>query len=69
LDFGGSQASCQSDDYFFNWKGRRCFLDQHIGRGVSRDSRYCFRAYFTWDEEESKVIIGWAPSHLPTRVN
>lgn len=67
LDFGGSIAECAGDEYFFNWKDRRTFMDQHIGRGVSRDPRFCFRCYFTWDASESKVIIGWLPSHLPTR--
>lgn len=67
LDMGGSIAEAPSEDYFFQWKGRRTFLDQHIGRGISRDPRYCFRCYFTWDEEEAKVVIGWLPSHLPTR--
>lgn len=67
LSMGGSVDVQVSADYFFDWKGRRRFLDQHIGRGSSRDPRYCFRAYFTWDAEEAKVIIGWLPSHLPTR--
>jgi hypothetical protein len=66
LDFGGSITDAPSEAYFFNWKKRRYFLDQHIGRGNSREPRYCFRAYFTWNEAESKVIIGWVPSHLPT---
>ncbi|MFK4705624.1 hypothetical protein ABIC83_002463 [Roseateles asaccharophilus] len=67
VDFGGSIDVQQADDYFFNWNGRRRFLDQHLGKGIARDPRYCFRAYFTWDEDEAKVIIGWVPSHLPTR--
>jgi hypothetical protein len=67
LDYGGSIAECAGDEYFFDWKGHRTFMDQHVGRGVSRDPRFCFRCYFTWDAEESKVVIGWLPSHLPTR--
>lgn len=67
LDYGGSIAEAPGEEYFFNWGGRRVFLDQHIGRGISRDPRYCFRAYFTWDADEGKVIIGWTPGHLATR--
>lgn len=67
LDCGGSIAECVPDEYFFDWKGRRTFMDQHVGRGVAREPRFCFRAYFTWDAEEAKVVVGWLPSHLPTR--
>lgn len=67
LTFGGSIAECVGDEYFFDWKNRKTFMDQHIGRGVSRDPRYCFRIYFTWDAEEAKVIVGMLPAHLPTR--
>lgn len=67
LDMGGSIAEAPGEEYFFQWKKRRTFLDQHIGKGNSRDPRYCFRCYFTWDAEEAKVVIGWLPSHLPTR--
>jgi hypothetical protein len=67
LDFGGSVSEEVSDSYYFLWRGRRVFLDQHVGRGNARDSRFCFRMYFTWDELEEKVIIGWLPTHLPTK--
>lgn len=66
LDYGGSISECPGDAYFFSWRGRRLFLDQSIGRGTSRDPRYCMRIYFTWHAEEQKVIIGWLPNHLPT---
>lgn len=67
LEMGGSIDIGASSAYFFSWKGRKVFLDQHLGRGNARDPRYCFRCYFTWDAEEAKVIIGWLPNHLPTR--
>jgi hypothetical protein len=59
-------AGSHRDDYFFSWGGRRRFLDFHVGRGNSRDSRFCLRVYFTWDAEEGKVIVGWLPTHLDT---
>lgn len=68
LEMGGSLDVGASDAYYFSWKGRKVFLDQHLGRGIARDPRYCFRCYFTWDAAEAKVIVGWLPSHLPTRV-
>lgn len=65
LAIGGSVEPARStEDYFFRWKGRRTFLDQHLSRGVSRDQRHCLRVYYTWDEEDSMVIVGWLPSHL-----
>lgn len=67
LDIGGSISEAPGEAYFFDWKRKRVFLDQHLGRGTARDPRYCFRIYFTWDEEDAKVIVGWLPTHLPTR--
>lgn len=65
LAIGGSvEPSRSTEDYFFRWRGRRVFLDQHLSRGVSRDQRHCLRIYYTWDEEDAMVIVGWLPSHL-----
>lgn len=65
LDIGGSVEPVRAtDDYFFRSKGRRVFLDQHLGRGNSRDQRHCLRIYYTWDDEDKIVIVGWMPSHL-----
>ncbi len=61
---GSVEFSNASEDYFFRWKGRRVFLDQHLGRGNSRDQRHCLRVYYTWDAEDEIVIVGWMPSHL-----
>lgn len=69
LDFGGSITEGVTDDYYFNWQMRRRLMDQHIGRGTTRDPRFTMRIYFTWDEELSKVIVGWLPGHLPTRAS
>jgi hypothetical protein len=65
LEIGGSVDPSRADDtYYVRWGGRRRFLDQHLARGTSRDPRLCLRIYFTWDEDEQKVIIGWLPTHL-----
>jgi hypothetical protein len=59
-----SRAGMEGDEYFVNFVGRRRFLDQHLGRGTSRDPRYAMRIYFFFDEESGRVVVGWLPSHL-----
>jgi hypothetical protein len=74
-DLGLSEEACftgpgvgeQGDAYFVSYKGRRRELDRHLKRGNSHDERYCLRVYFFWDNEEQQVVVGWLPSHLPTR--
>lgn len=68
LDFGGSvdasRAGAAGEEYFVRWGGRRLWLDQHIGKSTARDPRFILRIYYTWSEADSKVIVGWLPSHL-----
>jgi hypothetical protein len=68
LDVGGSvdpsRAGAAGDEYFVRWGGRKLWLDQHMGNGSARDPRFTLRIYYTWSEEDSKVIVGWLPSHL-----
>ena len=70
IDIGGSVdpsvAGSMGELYFIRWGGRRRFLDQHLVKGNSRDTRYCMRIYFCYDEDSQKVIVGHMPSHLPT---
>ncbi len=61
-----SVAGESGDEYFIRWRGQRRFLDQHLGRGGSRDPRFTLRIYYTWDEETSCVVVGWLPTHLST---
>jgi len=68
LAFGGSVdpavASSFGDEYFIRYGGRRRFLDQHLGKGTSRDQRFTMRIYFTWCDASNLVVVGWLPSHL-----
>lgn len=68
LFLGGSvdptRAGEEAQDYFVAYRGRRRFLEQHIGRGSSRDPRFCLRVYFFWDEDSERVVVGWLTSHL-----
>lgn len=59
-----SVAGEAGEEYFVRWKGRRRFLNHHLGRGTSRDPRFTLRIYFTWDDEDEVVVVGWLPSHL-----
>lgn len=59
-----SRAGMEGHEYFVNYGGRRRFLDQHLGRGTSRDPRYAMRIYFFFDDESSRVVVGWLPTHL-----
>lgn len=60
-------AGEQGDEYFPLYNGRRCKLERHITKGVSRDARECLRVYFFWDYENNQVVIGSLPSHLSIR--
>lgn len=68
LSIGGSvdpsRAGQAGDEYFVSWGGRRRFLDQHLGKGSSRDPRLCLRIYFFFDEALQLVVVGHLPSHL-----
>ena len=59
-----SVAGEAGEEYFVRWKGRRRFLNHHLGRGTARDPRFTLRIYFTWDDEDEVVVVGWLPSHL-----
>lgn len=68
LFLGGSvdptRAGEEAEAYFVAYRGRRRFLEQHVGRGASRDPRFCLRIYFFWDDESERVVVGWLTSHL-----
>jgi hypothetical protein len=59
-----SRAGQAREEYFVTYKGRRRFLESHVGRGTSRDPRYTLRIYFFYDEEDEVVVVGFLPTHL-----
>lgn len=64
------RAGEQGDTYFVEYpvgSGRRPLLEYHLGKGGTKDDRYCLRIYFFWDAEEQQVVIGSLPAHLETR--
>ncbi len=55
------------DDFTVEWNGRRLTLDRHLKTASNtRDPRYCFRLYFTWDDADRQVVIGHLPGHMKT---
>jgi hypothetical protein len=66
-----TQAGRHGEAYFVQYplqqgRGRRTFLQQHLRKGTSFESRHCLRIYFFWGEEDQKVVIGSLPRHLPS---
>lgn len=65
MEIGGSvEPSRANKDYFVRWGRTRRALDQHLSRGVSRDTRLCMRIYYFWCDETERVVVGWLPGHL-----
>lgn len=63
LDAGGPEEQ----QYRIRHEGRTMRLDRHIkGRESSSRERGAFRVYYTYDEENGQVVIGWMPDHLTT---
>ena len=69
LEIGGSIDPARiTNDYLVRWgRGKRA-LDQHLSRGVSRDTRLCLRIYYFWCEDTKRAVVGWLPSHLDNRM-
>jgi hypothetical protein len=66
-----TQAGRYGEAYYVQYplqqgRGRRTFLQQHLRKGTSFESRHCLRIYFFWGEEDQKVIVGSLPRHLPS---
>jgi hypothetical protein len=63
----GDGIKFNEDLYTVQYGGGRRALDRHLKKGGAHDSRFCFRAYFFWDEDARVVVVGWLPSHLDNR--
>lgn len=66
--FRGTRHGEHGKTYFINHEGEERLLDLHLKKGNSRNEKSCFRAYFFWDKKSRKAVVGWLPSHLPTRI-
>ena len=63
-----SRQGEEGDNYYVKYLGENRFMDRHLKKGNSRSPSRCFRLYFFWDDENVQVVVGWLPSHLPTRI-
>lgn len=65
------RAGEQGDEYTVRYptsSNRNCLLEWHLTKGRNRDTRYCLRIYFFWDDDTQQVVVGWLPSHLDNRM-
>ena len=53
--------------YTTTMDGRSYDLDAHIGKGNSYDPKNTLRIAFAWDDERSKVVVGYIGHHQRTR--
>ena len=67
--FAGTRSGEFGDAYFVQYGSRRRELKRHLKGTNTRDPRYAFRLYFFWDDENGEVVVGWLPTHLPTRIS
>jgi hypothetical protein len=75
LELGKSITSGRAgefrDDYYVNWpvgSASEEFIEFHLRKGNSKETRYCLAIYFFWDPDSSQVVVCWLPSHLPNRM-
>ena len=67
--FAGTRSGEFGDAYFVQYGGRKRELERHLKGKNARDPRYSFRLYFFWDDQNGEVVVGWLPTHLPTRIS
>ena len=59
-------AGMQGETYYVQYRGKRRKLERHLAKGNSKDTRYCLRIYYFWDDQDQVVVIGDLPHHLDT---
>lgn len=63
-----NKAKSFGDEYFVKYQGERRELDWHLKGNSSRDGRHSFRLYYFWDDDTSRVVVGYLPGHLETDI-
>lgn len=61
-----NKAQSFGGEYFVKYQGDRRELDWHLKGSNSRDGRLSFRMYYFWDDDTSRVVVGYLPGHLET---
>jgi hypothetical protein len=54
------------DFYTTRWNGKSVTLKGHVGKGSSKDPRYCIRVGFDFDEAKKIVVVGFIGQHQKT---
>lgn len=67
LGDGITNAPCGSDEYAFDFQGRRLTAAWHIkSGGNTRQPERCLRIYYAFDEQTRQIIISDMPAHIRT---
>lgn len=65
-------AGQEGEAYFVAWPlggSKKRKLERHLKKGNDRSGRRLLRIYFFWDDGTQRVIVGYLPGHLPTRIS
>jgi hypothetical protein len=66
------RAGEEGETYYVNFpphSSRKHFVESHLRKGTSTESRYCLAIYFFWHDETQQVVVAWLPSHLQNRLS
>ena len=67
LGDGIINAPCGSDEYAFDFQGRRLLAAWHIkSGGNTRQPERCLRIYYAFDDQTRQIIVSDMPAHLKT---
>lgn len=64
-------GGAKQDEYVATHEGQSYFMDKHLrgAESLYNDHTRLLRIYYTWDEEQRRVIIGHMPTHLTTKAS
>lgn len=51
IEEGVRNSACGSDEFQFDWHGRRLVSDWHVKRSNDRSPENCLRIYYGWDDQ------------------
>ncbi|WP_143524056.1 hypothetical protein [Rhizobium rhizosphaerae] len=63
--FTRREKAAEKPEYSVQYNGITRVLYDHFKYGNSRQNSEQFRIYYSWDEDNKRLIIGKMPSHLP----
>jgi hypothetical protein len=64
---GVTNAPCGSDEYTFDFQGRRLSAVWHLKNGGNtRQPERCLRIYYTCDEQTRQIVVSDMPAHRRT---